>query len=77
MEAKRWPTEIRLSKDKRTLRVSFDNLSDQPAVFAFRGEMVAWGVSAPLTPAPEPASVLLMLAGLGAVAVVSRRRRQS
>jgi hypothetical protein len=58
-----------------TLRVSFDNLSDQPAVFAFRGEMVAWGVSVPLTPAPEPASVLLMLAGLGALAVVVRRRR--
>jgi hypothetical protein len=58
-----------------TLRVSFDNLSDQPAVFAFRGEMVAWGVSAPSTPAPEPAGVLLMLAGLGVVAVVVRRRR--
>ena len=64
-------------REEGTLRVSFDNLSDEPAVFAFRGEMVAWGVSAPLTPAPEPASVLLMLAGLGAVAVVSRRRRQS
>jgi hypothetical protein len=59
-----------------TLRVSFDNLSDQPAVFAFRGEMVAWGVSAPLTPAPEPASVALMLTGLGVVAVVVRRRRR-
>ena len=55
--------------------MSFDNLSDQPAVFAFRGEMVAWGVSAPSTPAPEPAGVLLMLAGLGVVAVVVRRRR--
>ena len=63
-------------REEGTLRVSFDNLSDQPAVFAFRGEMVAWGVSAPLTPAPEPASVLLMLAGLGTVAVGVRRRRQ-
>ena len=61
-------------REEGTLRVSFDNLSDQPAVFAFRGEMVAWGVSAPLTPAPEPASVLLMLAGLGAIVVVRRRR---
>src|SRR5919112_794841 len=25
MEAKRWPTELRLSKDKRTLRVAFDD----------------------------------------------------
>ena len=25
MEAKRWPTEIRLSKDKRMLRVSFED----------------------------------------------------
>jgi DUF971 family protein len=25
MEAKRWPTEIRLAKDKRTLRVTFDD----------------------------------------------------
>ena len=25
MEAKRWPTEIRLSKDRRALRVSFDD----------------------------------------------------
>ena len=63
-------------REEGTLRVSFDNLSDEPAVFAFRGEMVAWGVSAPLTPAPEPASVLLMLAGLGTMAVVVRRRRQ-
>jgi DUF971 family protein len=25
MEAKRWPTELRLSKDKRTLRVAFED----------------------------------------------------
>jgi len=25
MEAKRWPTEIRLAKDKRTLRVTFED----------------------------------------------------
>ena len=25
MEAKRWPTELRLSKDKRSLRVAFDD----------------------------------------------------
>ena len=25
MEAKRWPTEIRLSKDRRTLRVAFED----------------------------------------------------
>jgi DUF971 family protein len=35
MEAKRWPTEIRLSKDKRMLRVSFDDGSafDLPAEY--------------------------------------------
>jgi hypothetical protein len=58
------------------LTVSFDNLSDQPAVFAFRGEMVAWGAS-PLSPAPEPASVALMLAGLGVVGFVATRRRRA
>ena len=25
MEAKRWPSELRLSKDKRTLRIAFDD----------------------------------------------------
>lgn len=62
--------------DEGMLSVTFENLSDQPAVFAFRGEMVAWGVS-PLSPAPEPASVALMLAGLGVVGFVAKRRRQS
>jgi hypothetical protein len=60
-----------------TLSVSFDNLSDQPAVFAFRGEMVAWGVSAPVSHAPEPASAALMLAGLGTVGLVVVRRRRA
>jgi DUF971 family protein len=34
MSAKRWPTEIRLSKDKRTLHVAFDD----SAVFDLRAE---------------------------------------
>jgi DUF971 family protein len=35
MEPKRWPTELRLSKDKRTLRVAFDDGSafDLPAEY--------------------------------------------
>jgi len=62
--------------DEGTLSVTFENLSDQPAVFAFRGEMVAWGVS-PLSPAPEPTSVALMLAGLGVVGFVANRRKRA
>ena len=35
MNAKRWPTELRLSRDKRTLRVAFDDGSafDLPAEY--------------------------------------------
>ena len=35
MEAKRWPTELRLSKDKRSLQVAFDDGSafDLPAEY--------------------------------------------
>jgi hypothetical protein len=57
--------------------VSFDNLSDQEAVFAFRGEMVAWGASPVVSHAPEPAGVAMMLAGLGVVGFVAGRRRRA
>ena len=40
------PTLRGARNSEGVLSVSFDNLSDQPAVFAFRGQMVAYGVSA-------------------------------
>ena len=46
------------------LSVSFDNPSDGDAVFAFRGEMVAFGVSPAAAPVPEPETYALMLVGL-------------
>lgn len=60
------------------LSASFDNASDSEVVFAFRGEMVAWGRSADAmpSPVPEPSSALLLLAGLGAVVGVQRLRRK-
>ena len=59
------------------LSVSFENRSAGDAVFALRGEMVAWGIggNAPITPVPEPPAVALMLAGLAAVGAVVKRRR--
>lgn len=59
------------------LSVSFDNASDGDAVFAFRGEMVAFGVSGDVSPIPEPQSWALMLAGLVVSAAFFRRRRRS
>jgi len=70
------PTLRGARSSQGVLTVSFDNLSDQPAVFAFRGQMVAYGVSAPLTPAPEPVNAMLMLAGLGMVGAFTLRRRR-
>jgi hypothetical protein len=56
------------------LSVSFDNASDGDAVFAFRGQMVAYGVSGSMAPVPEPQSWALMLAGLALMAAIARRR---
>lgn len=60
------------------LSASFDNPGDGDAVFAFRGQMVAWGRSAEAqtSPVPEPSSAWLLLAGLGLTAAVVRGRRR-
>lgn len=69
-----------------TLTLSFDNRSDSDAVFAFRAQMVAFGISpqrfeAPaligVTPVPEPETYALMLAGLGLLGWRVRRARQA
>jgi hypothetical protein len=60
--------------DSGILTTSFENSSDGEAVFAFRGEMVAWGRSVEVTPVPEPSMFVLLLAGCAAIAAAARRR---
>lgn len=72
-----WDDTSKVASSSGILSASFDNTGDSDAVFAFRGEMVAWGRSADAAPSPvpEPSSALLLLLGLGAIAGVRRARR--
>ncbi len=79
---------VRASLEERRghLTATFQNLSTDSAVFAFRAEMLAYGFSAPAwageggpglpaAPVPEPETYALMLAGLAAIGWQARRRR--
>jgi len=54
------------------LDASFENLTADPAYFAFRAEMVSYGSSAAV---PEPQRVTLLLVGLAFVGLAAGRRR--
>lgn len=56
------------------LSFTIDNPGSSAAVFAYRGEMVAWGNSPAVAPVPEPGTMGLMLGGIGAVGWYARRR---
>lgn len=57
-----------------TVSVSFSNLSSQELLGNFYSEIGVGGSSIP-TPVPEPGTYVLLLAGLGVVGTVARRRK--
>jgi hypothetical protein len=89
LESSTNPLRATLQRERGRLSATFENLSTDSAVFAFRAQMVAFGNSAPsflregrtdvvaaTAPVPEPETYALMIAGLATVGWVTRRRRR-
>jgi len=58
-------------------RVSFSNLSDNsPLTGDLHAQIGTFGIASAVTPVPEPESWAMLLAGLGFVGALARRRKQ-
>jgi hypothetical protein len=65
------------SADARMMAVSFSNVSGHDLTGNFSLNTSVSGFSQSAVPVPEPETYAMMLAGLGALGFISRRRRQN
>lgn len=67
---------VGLAQRRGALEYTITNASSSNALFAYRGELLAWGVSPVVAPVPEPGTIGLMVTALGMVGWAARRNRR-